>query len=117
MPTTKKKPVPRAVTAPQPETNGPVGEVLTLAEAAAYLRLSEAEVLRMVREQRLPARQLGQEWRFLRSAIQAWLSAPMAAQKNQGIWAAAGALKDDPYLDEMLSEINRMRGRPTNQEG
>jgi hypothetical protein len=41
----------------------------------------------------------------------------LAAQKNQGIWGAAGALKDDPYLDEMLSEIERMRGRPTNQEG
>jgi len=117
MPTTKKKPVRRTVGAPPPAANGLVGEVFTLAEAAAYLRLSEAEVLRMVREQRLPARQLGQEWRFLRSAIQAWLSAPLAAQKNQGIWGAAGALKDDPYLDEMLSEIERMRGRPTNQEG
>jgi excisionase family DNA binding protein len=117
MPTTKKKPVRRPVNAMSQATNGPVGEVFTLAEAAAYLRLSEAEVLRMVRVQRLPARQFGEEWRFLRSAIQAWLSAPLAAQKNQGIWAAAGAISDDPYLDEMLAGIDRMRGRPTNQEG
>jgi excisionase family DNA binding protein len=94
-----------------------VGEVFTLAEAAAYLRLSEAEVIRLVREQSLPARQLGEAWRFLRSAMQAWLSAPLAAQKNQGIWGAAGVLKDDPFLDEMLSEIDRMRGRQTNQDG
>jgi excisionase family DNA binding protein len=94
-----------------------LGEVFTLAEAAAYLRLSEVEVLRLVREQRLPARQVGQEWRFLRSAMQTWLSMPWAAQKSEGIWGAAGALKDDPYLNEMLSEIDWMRGRPTNHEG
>src|SRR5277367_5054010 len=48
-------------------------EVLTLVEAAAYLRLTEADVLRMVDEQGLSARQLGKEWRFLKSAIQDWL--------------------------------------------
>jgi excisionase family DNA binding protein len=41
--------------------------VLTLAEAAAYLRLPEAEVMRMVREQNLGARQVGSEWRFLKA--------------------------------------------------
>jgi excisionase family DNA binding protein len=97
--------------------NGPTGEVLTLDEAAAYLRLSEPDVLRLVKEQGLPARQLGKEWRFLKTAIQAWLCTPLSMGHKQGIWAAAGALKDDPYLPEMLKELDRMRGRPVTEEG
>jgi excisionase family DNA binding protein len=86
--------------------------VLTLPEAAAYLRLPPDDVLRLVAEQGLPARRLGEQWRFLRRAIQAWLSTPLSAGHPEGIWAAAGTLKDDPCLDAMLKEIDRMRGRP-----
>jgi len=92
-------------------------DVLTLGEAAAYLRFSEPDVVRLVEQQGLPARRLGNEWRFLKAAIQNWLSAPVPQGQPQGIWAAAGALRDDPYLDEMLQEIERMRGRPAREEG
>jgi excisionase family DNA binding protein len=88
-----------------------MADVFTLSEAAVYLRLPEADVLRLVEEQSLPARKLGNEWRFLKSAIQAWLSAPWSKNRKQGIWAAAGTLKDDPYLEDMLKEIENMRGR------
>src|SRR5205807_974345 len=97
--------------------NGPTADVLTLSEAAVYLRLPETDVLRLVQEQDLPARRLGNEWRFWKGAIQAWLSAPLSKGQGQGIWAAAGALKDDPYLTEMLREIEHMRGRPATAEG
>ena len=46
---TKTKPAPVPQSEPESAVvNGPPGEVLTLAEAAAYLRFSEAEVLRLV---------------------------------------------------------------------
>ena len=48
-------------------------EVLDLKEAAAYLKVAEDDVLLMVREQGLAARQIGQEWRFLKAAIREWL--------------------------------------------
>ena len=96
--------------------NGPTGDVLTLAETAMYLRLPEGDVLRLVDEQGLPARHLGTEWRFLKNAIQAWLSVPTRPDQSRGIWSVAGILKDDPYLDEMLEEIERMRGRPSPEE-
>src|SRR5947208_12978994 len=51
----------------------PPTDVLTLSEAAAYLRLPEAEVVRMVHEQDLVARQGAPEWRFRKSDIQHWL--------------------------------------------
>jgi excisionase family DNA binding protein len=90
---------------------------LTLPEVAAYLRLPETDVLRLVDEQALPARHLGNEWRFFKAAVQQWLSSPPPKASKEGIWAAAGSLKDDPYLDEMLKEIDRMRGRPTPEDG
>ena len=46
------------------------------------------------------------------TTVQSWLSVPSPRGRDQGIWAAAGVLKDDPYLDDMLKEIERMRGRP-----
>ena len=42
-------------------------EVLTLAEAAKYLRTSAAEVLRLVREQGLPGRKVGTDCRLLKA--------------------------------------------------
>jgi excisionase family DNA binding protein len=118
MPQTKKKPEP----APQPVqatgTTSPGGEVLTLGEAAAYLRFTEAEVLRLVHEQHLPARRLANEWRFLKGAIQDWLRtgpAPMPSKEAQ--LAVAGAWKDDPTLEAMLEEIYRQRGRPITEDG
>jgi excisionase family DNA binding protein len=97
--------------------NGPTTEVLTLVEAAAYLRVREEELLPLVKEQGLPGRQLGRDWRFLKSAIQKWLGTPSSTkEQKEGIWAATGSWKDDPYLDEMLEEIYRRRGRPMIEE-
>ena len=116
MPRTKKPPKPATPPAPAGNAAAAPGEVLTLAEAVAYLRLREADVLRGVHEQGLPARQLGAEWRFSRAAIQAWLSQPLSKPDNEGIWAFAGAWKDDPHADEMLREIYRRRGRPMTED-
>jgi excisionase family DNA binding protein len=51
-------------------------DVLTLAEAAAYLRVSEAEIVELTRRQALPGRKVGDQWRFLKAAIQEWLRLP-----------------------------------------
>jgi hypothetical protein len=56
----KSQPDPGRTSVPA-DANGVSREVLTLSEAAGYLRLAETEVLRMVREQNLHARQVGQE--------------------------------------------------------
>jgi excisionase family DNA binding protein len=88
-------------------------EVLTLAEAAAYLRVGEAAILQAIRDQGLPARQLGTDWRFLRSALRDWLR----VRRNHGLLAQLGAASEDPYLEEMLTEIYQGRGRPETEEG
>lgn len=83
---------------------------MTLREAAAYLRLPEAEVVRLVREQDLPARQVGSEWRFLLSAIRDWLGKGKAPESNKEAWMKlVGVWKDDPFFEDFLREINKGR--------
>ena len=88
-------------------------DVMTLAEAAAYLRLSESEVLELVHKQGLPSRKIGPQWRFLRAAIQDWLRMPEA----KDFWSRHfGALKDDPYLKRILQRIHSDRGQATAED-
>jgi excisionase family DNA binding protein len=90
------------------------GEVLTLAEAAAYLRVAENQLADLAARQDIPGRQIGNEWRFLKTALANWLATPA----RKGFWETQfGALKDDPHLDEMLRDIYRERGRPMTEEG
>jgi len=57
-----------------PETQTAQAEdVLTLAEAAAYLRVPEAELLHLVEADDIPAQKIGGEWRFLKKALAEWL--------------------------------------------
>jgi len=50
-------------------------EVLTLDEAAAVLKLPADAVRTRAEEGDLPGRRLGNEWRFARRAVLAWLAA------------------------------------------
>ena len=94
-----------------------LGEVLTLSEAAAYLRISEAEVVRLTASQGLPGRLIGTEWRFSKSALQDWLRTPPPKPSKEAMLACIGAWQDDPYLGEMLEEIYKRRGRPMTEKG
>jgi excisionase family DNA binding protein len=87
-------------------------EILTLAEAATYLRVSEQDLVRLVRKQGLPGRQVGDDWRFLRAAIDGWLSAPTAFNQGRFWQTHFGALKGDPYLSDIVREAYRRRGGP-----
>jgi excisionase family DNA binding protein len=86
--------------------------VLTLGEAAAYLRVAEADVVRMVGPRGLPGRLIGSEWRFSRAALEHWLRTPAGPSSRESLVALTGAWKDDPDAEEMLKEIYRQRGRP-----
>ena len=117
MPPTTKKPKPDPIPQPQPQptaVNGPPGEVLTLTEAAAYLRLPEKDVIAATSAQSLPGRLVGGEWRFLKSAIQQWLSAapPILQTRKEAQLALAGKYKDDPDLMRICEDAYRQRGRP-----
>jgi excisionase family DNA binding protein len=115
MPRVKKQP---ASTTQPGQANGPTTtEVLTLAEAATYLRLPEEEVVRLVHTQDLPGRFSESGWRFLKAAIQEWLSKPPPKHSKEAQLSVAGLLKDDPDLVPLMEEIYRQRGRPITEDG
>ncbi len=95
-----------------PSSDPAVDRVLTLSETAAYLRIPENSIFKLVREQGLPGRQIGREWRFLRSAVDEWLRTPINKSSKEALLAMAGSWKDDPQLDELLAQIYEQRGRP-----
>lgn len=53
------------------DTNLP--EILTFADVCELLRLSKPAVLRAIKGEGLPARKIGQQWRFIRSEVMAWM--------------------------------------------
>lgn len=52
-------------------------EVLTLGEAATYLKLAERTVHRMISRREIPCAKVGGQWRFMRSVLDDWLVSRM----------------------------------------
>lgn len=78
-------------------------------EAANYLKVPAETIEQEAAQGNIPGRQIADSWRFLKSAIDDWL---LGRDNRTVLLRQAGALKDDPYLDEMLEMIYRERGRP-----
>ncbi|SRR6266508_4164696 len=83
-----------------------MSEVLTLQEAANYLKLPLETIEREARRGYIPGRRIEDTWRFLKTAIDDWLR---AQNRRDILLQQAGALKDDPYLDELLAMIYHER--------
>jgi hypothetical protein len=100
----------------KPTANGvptPPGDVLTLAEAAAFLRVPEAGLRQDAEAGEVPGRRIAGEWRFGRAALLTWLSGaetPNEARKKSML-AVAGSFADDETLMPMVEEIYRERKR------
>jgi len=48
--------------------------IMTIAELAAYLRLSRSTLYHLARTGRVPGVKVGRHWRFHREAIDRWVS-------------------------------------------
>lgn len=83
-------------------------EVLTDAEAAAFLRLPLTTLRELVARGEVPGRRAGKEWRFSRTALRDWLRGPSLKER---LLRQAGGWKDDPFLDEILEKTYQARGR------
>lgn len=49
-------------------------EILNLQEASVFLQVGERTLLKLLREEHIPGRKIGREWRFSREALLTWLS-------------------------------------------
>ncbi len=84
-------------------------DVLTLEEAANYLRLPKDIIEKHAAEGDIPGRRVEETWRFLRAAIDEWLR---AQDGRTVLLQQAGTLADDESLAEVRDAIYAERGRP-----
>lgn len=85
-----------------------IPDVLTLEETSKYLRLPIETVLHQALQRSIPGRQIGNEWRFLKVAIDGWLR----CKDNRSILLSqAGAFSYDYSLPELRKAVYQARGR------
>src|SRR5579871_6387731 len=77
-------------------------DVLSLAEAAAYLRVPEQELLHLAERRDIPAQKIGGEWRFLKRALGQWLTYGPRFCRDFPPW-----FFDHPFLEDMLLAIEK----------
>ena len=68
---TRKRPKPQSRWSTSLEPNG--AEVLNAAGAGRLLGVSPRLVLQLARQEKLPGKKIGREWRFRRTALLQWL--------------------------------------------
>jgi excisionase family DNA binding protein len=84
-------------------------KVLTLAEAARFLRVTASKLRDLAEAGQLPGRKIGDDWRFLKSMLVEWLRAkPSSAEL---FLRQAGTFKDDDTLPALREEIYKARRR------
>ena len=99
------------------ETLTQTEHVLTLTEAAAFLRVNEEALADKAAAGEIPAQQIGGEWRFLQRALVDWLyaaasvnGAPRAEPgSKEAVLKVIGIFKDDDDLEATLADLRAMR--------
>lgn len=51
-----------------------IDDILNLEQAIEFLGVSEKTLIKLLREEHIPARKIGREWRFSREALLLWLA-------------------------------------------
>ena len=80
-------------------------EILTLEHACKLLNVSERTMIKLLREDHLPARKIGREWRFSKKALIEWIGCGDSVRytNQDGIYAVYQD-KEGNYKD-MITDI------------
>ena len=92
------------------ETN----DILTLEEAAAFLRVPVESALRSAAHEGMPGRCIDGQWRFTKSGLTNWLQ---RKSNKEILLSQAGAMADDESWPEVRKWMNAQAGRPEIVEG
>lgn len=57
-----------------------LGDVLTIDELAAYLKVPRSTLYKVVREGKIPSQKIGCHWRFRKGTIDRWMDERRAVQ-------------------------------------
>ncbi|MEW6355530.1 MAG: helix-turn-helix domain-containing protein [Planctomycetota bacterium] len=75
-----------------------ISEIMTLQEAAQYIRVSNKTLGEMARKRLVPSQKVGREWRFLRGALEDWLAGRVEAKSGPN---SAGTVAEPEVQYEM----------------
>ncbi|GJD20127.1 hypothetical protein RIVM261_050830 [Rivularia sp. IAM M-261] len=85
-----------------------IPDVLTLEETSKYLRLKVETVLHQALQGSILGRQIGNEWRFLKVAIDNWLR---SKDSRSILLSQAGVFANDDELPELRKAVYQAKGR------
>lgn len=79
-------------------------EILTLAEVAEYLKLSDKTVLKMVKNQEIPCAKIANQWRFSRGTLNDWLTSKMEVIPQNDLSRLIESEYDSVPLSRLMDE-------------
>jgi len=85
------------------ESNFQNKDVLTLEEASQLFQVSTKTFLKMLREEEIPARKVGREWRFSKAALLNWIS------NGNSMHYATVEEQHKAYFDQMAPVYDELR--------
>ena len=109
-------------------------DILNLELACDFLSVSERTLIKLLREEHIPARKIGREWRFSKTALMNWISSGDSyeyANKEEkfeiledstgqceillsDLISMAGNLKDNVKINTLLKDVPEMIDIPSN---
>lgn len=92
--------------------------VLNLAQAAEFLGVSEKTIIKLLREEHIPARKIGREWRFSKEALIRWLAAGDSAdyinQNERYMISNDVSGRSDVLLDKISDALTTLKEHGNN---
>ncbi len=81
-------------------------EIMTLAEVAEFLKLSDKTILKMVKNQEIPCAKIANQWRFSKLALNDWISSKMEVIPRNDLTRLIEKEYDSVPLSRLMDEEN-----------
>jgi PTS system nitrogen regulatory IIA component len=81
-------------------------EILTLAEVAEYLKLSDKTILKMVKNQEIPCAKIANQWRFSKPGLNDWLTSKMEVIPQNDLSRLIEKEYDSVPLSRLMDQEN-----------
>ncbi len=81
-------------------------EILNLEQAIEFFGVSERTMIKLLREEQIPARKIGREWRFSKTALLTWLGEGSSINYLNQIEQYRVATDTKGQVPELLAQIS-----------
>jgi excisionase family DNA binding protein len=82
-----------------------LNELMTVKEAATYLRLNYMTIYKLAQKRRIPATKVGGNWRFKKEILDDWLERNATTEQGTVL-----VVDDDPAIKDILKEMTQKQG-------